>query len=229
MLMASKRSAAFFDLDGTITNVRTWAGILNYFKERSEKRFTHLRFWGYHSLLYLLHKARLLSQTGFREPWAANLGWFLRGMSEEEAENVWRWIVEQHFAGHWHQHSLDILEHHKQSGDYLVLVSASPAPLGRYVARQLGMDLAVGTEFALKDGRFTGKIQDKVCIAERKAEQARSMLDELGIEVDFAASSAYADSPGDLAMLEMAGRPVALNPDELLLPIAQQRGWEILP
>ena len=225
----SARTAAFFDLDGTLTKVRTWAGIINFFKERGEKRFTYYRFWSYHSILYLLHKAGLLSQTGFREPWAANLGWFFRGMTEQEAEAIWQWTVDDHFKGNWQENALKILEEHKQKGDFLVLVSASPAPLGRYVAGKLGMDMAVGTEFELKDGRFTGKVKEQVNIADRKAILTTQRLTEAGIEVDFAASSAYADAPGDLAMLEMVGRPVALNGDELLLPIAEERGWEHIP
>jgi HAD superfamily hydrolase (TIGR01490 family) len=224
----SSRKAAFFDLDGTLTSVRTWAGILDYFKHRGEKRFTYFQFWAYHTILYFLHKAKLLSQTGFREPWAANLGWFLRGLAEDEVEDIWRWMYEHHFTGHWHAHSLEILDRHKQQGDYLVLVSASPAPLGRFVAKQLGMDLAVGTEFEVIDGCYTGRVQDKVCIADRKATQTKMRLLDASVSINFADSSAYADSPGDLAMLEMTGRPVALNPDNLLLPIAKDRGWEIV-
>ena len=222
------RRAAFFDVDGTLTQVRTWAGIINYFRQRGEKRLTYARFWLYHSILYLLFKIGLVSQVGYREPWAANLGWFLKGLYMEEAQALWDWVVTIYFGPNWHSHSLDILKQHKEQGDLIVLISASPAPLVQRVAEELGADVAVATEFEVREGRFTGKTSDEVCIAERKAVHAKRKLEELGIEVDFENSASYADSSGDLSMLEMVGRPVALNADEVLLPIARERGWEII-
>jgi phosphoserine phosphatase len=41
-------------------------------------------------------------------------------------------------------------------------------------------------------------------------------------------STFYSDSINDLAMLEHVHEPVAANPDERLLTIAQARGWRIL-
>ena len=54
-------------------------------------------------------------------------------------------------------------------------------------------------------------------------------LQENGLEVDFQASSAYADSVSDLQMLEMVGVPVAIYPGESLLRVAVERGWRIFP
>ena len=45
--------------------------------------------------------------------------------------------------------------------------------------------------------------------------------------IDLEQSVAYADSASDLAMLEAAGHPVAVNPETKLAAIARKRGWHV--
>jgi alcohol-forming fatty acyl-CoA reductase len=45
--------------------------------------------------------------------------------------------------------------------------------------------------------------------------------------LDLAESVVYADSTSDLAMLEAAGYPVAVNPETKLAAIARKRGWHV--
>ena len=91
-----------------------------------------------------------------------------------------------------------------------------------------GADLAVGTGLAMRDGRYTGGVDGEVCIDEQKSALAKASLGQHGLDVDFAASTAYADGATDVALLEMVGNPVAFYPDELLRPIAKERGWKIV-
>jgi hypothetical protein len=42
---------------------------------------------------------------------------------------------------------------------------------------------------------------------------------------DLAETVAYADSSSDLPMLELAGFPVAVNPETRLAALARRRGW----
>ena len=60
---------------------------------------------------------------------------------------------------------------------------------------------------------------------ESKATAMRELAERTGI--DLGASSAYSDSATDLPMLEVVGRPVAVNPDRALAKIARERNWEI--
>jgi hypothetical protein len=48
-----------------------------------------------------------------------------------------------------------------------------------------------------------------------------------GFGLDLARTVAYADATSDLAMLEAAGYPVAVNPEPKLATIARRRGWPI--
>lgn len=223
------RKAAFFDVDGTLTTGNVWRAIMDYFQTRGERRTAHAAYWAYHAPLYILFKLGLISQTAFRRPWAAHLAWYFRGLSVREAESVWNKIVEQHMSSLWRPDTLKLLADHKRAGELVVLVSAGPLPLEEHIAQKLGADLAVGTDFEVNDGRYTGRAKGRVCIAENKAVMSQEKLREEGIEVDFSASYAYADSSGDVALLEMVGNPVAVHPDEHLRPIAAKRGWKIFP
>jgi HAD superfamily hydrolase (TIGR01490 family) len=230
--------AAFFDVDGTLTTERVWRGMLEYFRQRGLRRWTRRFFWAYHMPFYLLYKARLVSQSVFRRPWAAHLSWFVRGYTLEQAQDVWDWVAQEYLTPYWRPDALELIKKHKATGDLVVLVSAGLTPLENAIAREVEADMAVGTQPELKllratrngrpQSRYTGKLAGPVCLDEQKAELAKAELKARNLDVDFAASIAYADSGTDIFMLEMVGNPIAFHPDEELLPVAQKRGWKIL-
>lgn len=222
------RKAAFFDVDGTLTTERVWKGILEYFKEHNLRPLLQRVFWYYHAPHYLLHKAGLISQSRFRKAWAAHLAWFIRGYTPEEAQPIWDWVAQHYLTQVWRADGLEQIKQHKAAGELVVLVSAGLTPLQAAIARHVGADLAVGTDPALRNGRYTGGLAGPVCIDEQKAVLAKAAMLAGGHEIDYAASTAYADSRSDLEMLEMVGYPTAFYPDEQLKPIAQQRGWAIV-
>lgn len=221
--------AAFFDIDGTLTSDRVWKGLMGYFRHHNLRRFTHTAFLSVHYPLYFLRRMRLLSTTTFRARWAANLSWYVRGYTLEQAAAVWDWTVENYLAGVWRTDVRAVLSSHLGDGDPVVLVSSGPLPLIQRVARELGTPYAVGTRFEVRDGRYTGRSLEPVCIGTYKASLAQALLRENGLEVDLRASSAYADSTTDLAMLEMVGRPVATYPDAELQAVARDRSWPVYP
>ena len=226
---STPRRAAFFDVDGTLTFERTWRGLLDYFQRNHLRQGTLLAFKAVHYPLYFMRKLGLISESAFRAPWAANLAWFVRGYTEEEADKVWNWNVEHFIQRFWRQDILQVLEKHQQSGDLVMLVSSGPHPMMKTIARSLGVEHAIGTRFEMQGGRYTGRSLKPICIDEYKAILAKQYLQELGIPIDYASSFAYADSTSDLSLLEMAGNPIAVYPGEQLKEIAIQRGWSILP
>ncbi|MBN2551101.1 MAG: HAD family hydrolase [Anaerolineales bacterium] len=226
--MAEQR-AAFFDLDGTLTDDRTWKGILGYFQSHRLRRGTHALFLAIHYPQYAAHRLGLVGVAAFRRNWAAHLSWYFRGYTLEQGQAVWDWAVEHFFSAHWRPETRRILEQHRQAGDLVMLVSSAPHPLVERVAREVGADHALGTRFEVRDGRFTGRSVPPACSDEAKGILAIQYLQQHGLEVDLQASFAYADSIADLPLLTLVGRPVAVYPDESLKSIAHQRGWRIVP
>lgn len=221
--------AAFFDVDGTLTDTRVWEGLMGYFKARGQRRWTHRFFWAYHMPYYFLRKASLISEGAFRKPWAAHLGWYVRGYSLEQAQPAWEWVVAEFLSQHWRADTRHILERHHQAGDLVVLVSGGPEPLLERIGSEIGAQHVIGTRLEVRNGKYTRRSLEPVCLDENKARLAKSYLRENSLEVDLQASTAYADSISDMPLLELVGKPVATYPDEALKKIALERGWEIFP
>jgi len=221
--------AAFFDVDGTLTTTRVWQGLMDYFSRHGLRRATHFAFLLYHYPLYFLRRLGLISEAGFRAPWAAHLGWYLRGYRLEDAASIWDWVVKEHVSRHWRNDIRVYLDQHLQAGHVVVLVSGGPLPLLERIAQELNVPHVVGTRFEISNGHYTGRIASPVCIDHQKALQVRAYLEGKRIPVDYRASYAYADSISDLPLFELVGQPRAVYPDAALRKLSQERDWQILP
>ena len=220
--------AAFFDVDGTLTDTNVWSGLMEYFEEHGERVWVNKIFQPFHYFLYFFYRLKLLSQVRFREIWAKNLSWYLKGYSLEEAAEIWDWVVSQRIKGQWRVETLERLKEHKNAGDMIFLVSGGPEGLLKRIALEIGADYAVGTRHVVVDGYYSGKAPQDACQGEKKVTLARRVIEEQGLDIDYSQSSAYADSLGDIELLEMVGHPVAVYPDEHLRPIALARNWEMI-
>jgi hypothetical protein len=76
------------------------------------------------------------------------------------------------------------------------------------------------------DGRFTGRLDGLLCHDVEKARRVSELA--AARDIDLSRSFAYTDSIEDLAMLELVGNPVAMNPDRSLAAEARRRGWQVL-
>ena len=219
--------AAFFDVDGTLTDIRVWSGLMDYFRTKKIKLAVHYAYNIVHYFLYFLHKLGLMDQAAFREIWARDLGWYLIGYTESETEEIWEWVVENRLCDQWREDVLAQLTAHSQKGDVVFLVSGGPVGLLGRIAKEVGADYVVGTRHEIVDGVYTGRAVGEACQGRYKPQMVKEKAAELGIEIDWEASFAYADSVSDAQLLESVGIPVAVYPEENLRIMAEGRGWEI--
>lgn len=117
----------------------------------------------------------------------------------------------------------EALDTHLAAGDRCVVLSASPHELVDALARRLGAERGVGTKGEIVDGRCTGRLDGPFCHGEGKLVRLRA---ELGA-VDLANATVYTDSSSDLPLLDVAGRRVAVDPDDRLRERAERDGWTI--
>ncbi|MEK6256479.1 MAG: HAD-IB family hydrolase [Chloroflexota bacterium] len=220
---------AFFDVDGTLTNKPIWEGLIEYFKSKGKIPLGSIIFRLYLWPLYFLYKLKLLPQTSFRKPWAKHLPWYFMGMSVVEAEEMWDWILTEYIPKIMREDSLGLVQKHLGDGDLVVFISASPEPIIKRIAEYYGVSHVVATRPKQKRGKYSGGVEGDVCMGENKVKMALAYLDEVGVEVDMKSSYAYADSPGDVYLLEMVGNPVATHPDSDLTKIVKGRNWEKYP
>ncbi|MDR1998993.1 MAG: HAD-IB family hydrolase [Frankiaceae bacterium] len=118
-----------------------------------------------------------------------------------------------------------LIDEHRARGEDVILVSASGEEVVEPIGEMLGAQHVIATRMVAVDGVYTGEI-DFYAYGPNKAAAITELARQRGY--DLSASYAYSDSSTDLAMLDLVGRPTAVNPDRALRRVAAERGWPIL-
>lgn len=124
---------------------------------------------------------------------------------------------------HVYRYTLDLLKRLKKEGYVIIAISGSYQQLVDRFAALHDIDIAVGREHVIENGRLTDTSTD---IFGRKDDVLRSIVAEH--KLDWKESYAVGDSKGDTKMLELVEYPIAFNPDEALRKIAMKNGWNIV-
>jgi len=116
------------------------------------------------------------------------------------------------------------IREHKRAGHRVLLLTGALDVVVEPLAELLDVEVDCA-HLLVKDGRLTGDLQSPPPAGEARAALLEDYAERSG--VTLGESFAYADSLSDLPMLEMAGTPVAINPDARLSQMASQRGWRV--
>lgn len=119
-----------------------------------------------------------------------------------------------------------LLQHHRERGDTLALVTATNSFVTAPIAELLGIGHLIATEPEEHHNAFTGRAQGIPCFRDGKVLRVKAWMEEQDFVWD--ASTFYSDSHNDLPLLQAVTYPVAVDPDPILLAIATQRGWKIV-
>ena len=122
--------------------------------------------------------------------------------------------------------ALALLQQHREAGDQLVIITATNRFVTAPIAARLGVDTLLATECGMQDGRYTGQITGIPCYQDGKVTRLNQWLAETGLSLD--GSYFYSDSRNDLPLLQVATNPVAVDPDDVLRGIANERGWPVI-
>ena len=150
----------------------------------------------------------------------------IRGRLREELVGLSAAIVRDELMPRVYSAISGLIDEHRRAGDEIYLATSSAEELAQPMARALGMHGAMGTRVEVEDGIYTGRLQGPLNHGDAKA--ARILITARGRGLDLASSTAYSDSIHDRPMLELVGRPVAVNPDRRLRALASSRNWPIL-
>ncbi|MFT4192969.1 MAG: HAD family hydrolase [Comamonas sp.] len=124
-----------------------------------------------------------------------------------------------------------LLQHHREAGDRIVIVTATNAFVTRPIATALGVADLIAIELEQGSGEagwLTGRIAGTPSFREGKITRVEQWLAAQGLDWGAVGHSVfYSDSMNDLPLLERVDEPVATNPDERLRALAQARGWTI--
>jgi HAD superfamily hydrolase (TIGR01490 family) len=212
------QAAAFFDLDRTLIRRSSVLALAPSFRARgliSRIDLAKSAFW------QLLFAARGASAERVRS--AAEDGMkILAGFSVEEMQALVGDAMEPVLRPLVYAEPLHLVQHHRDRGERVYIVSATLQEIVEHIAADLGFDGAIGSTCEIVDGRYTGRSL-RAAHGEGKARALRDLAVDDGLDLD--ASTAYSDSYSDVPFLEAVGHPVAVNPDRRLKSIARARAW----
>lgn len=117
-----------------------------------------------------------------------------------------------------------LAERHMATGEPVYVVSAALQEVVEEVVSRLGFTGALGSRAEVEEDVYTGRLERRV-YGQAKADAVLELAAQEGFEL--AASHAYSDSGSDVPFLELAGHPVAVNPDRDLRRTAAARGWRV--
>jgi phosphoserine phosphatase len=215
------------DMDGTLSTAEAWRGTYRWLRANHPTAHT-TRFLLVRLPQVILVRLGLIDKEAFRVRWLRDLAGLLRGLDEATLTAMGEWAVEHHLWPSRRQEAIDALAaaiREAQAGNEpvdVILATASYQPVADAFARRIGAGVALATPLEMRDGRATGALAAPV---QSQAEKAAGVASQAAGRRVLAA---FGDSGGDIPMLALAARAVAVAPDKALRRAASERGWEIL-
>ncbi|MEO3702019.1 HAD family hydrolase [Acinetobacter ursingii] len=115
------------------------------------------------------------------------------------------------------------IEHHKALGHEIVGITATSDFITTPIFREFKITNIIATNAEVVEGAYTGKVAGLPCYQQGKLLRLDQWLD--GRQVNE--SWAYSDSINDRFLLEYATHAIAVNPDDRLEKLSQEKGWEV--
>ncbi|MBC6428207.1 MAG: HAD family hydrolase [Cellvibrionales bacterium] len=150
----------------------------------------------------------------------------LAGRSVAEIARLHREFMAEFIAPMRLPQADDLLAHHRQQGDRLLVITATNRCVAGPIVAGMGIAELLCTEPQIENDRYTGGLIGEPCMGEGKVRKLKSWLRTAGETLDGA--TFYSDSHNDLPLLNTVPRPCAVDPDDRLREVATQRGWPII-
>lgn len=244
----SGRTAAFFDLDGTLLPLPSLEQrlfrVLRYRRVIPVKNYL---LWLGEALKLLpsgigamtnANKMHLQGVSSLHESGAKNhsdscahkSGQQDEGQASMPPRRNPRWPVPRFF-----EDGVERVLWHAKQGHAIVIVSGTAEPLANVAAQVLEEELAscgiaakirvCATRLEESDRRWTGRILGQAMFGRAKARAVLALAQEMNL--DLSQSWAYGDGAQDRWMLAVVGNPAVVNPTPQLRRVARKQGWPI--
>ena len=177
-----------FDLDGTLT------------KERSIWEYIHIRLGKWHGFAEEYQKQFLAGKISYEE-FCERDAEVWKGMKVEELLEIVKTVP-------FHPGVEALINHLKQKGLKLSMVSSGLSLLTHWVHDKYGFDYSVSNNLLHENGILTGKVKIQVYY-DKKAEWVEKILKQF--EVNPKEVIAIGDSKGDIDMFQRVGFSIAFN------------------
>ncbi len=190
--MSMKKKDGFkliiFDLDGTLT------------QERSIWEYIHIRLGKWYGFAEEYQKQFLAGKISYEE-FCERDAEVWKGMKVEELLEIVKTVP-------FHPGVEALINHLKQKGLKLSMVSSGLSLLTHWVHQRYGFDYSVSNDLLHENGVLTGKVKIQVYY-DKKREWVEKILKRFGVNPEEVI--AIGDSKGDIDMFQMVGLSIAFN------------------
>lgn len=216
---------AIFDFDGTLYEEETFKLLMNHLKEHPTYHTQYKRF--YRSIVppYIANKLKVYPTSSMKK---RSMQLYLEAFEGRTRDDMYQYFDElkDQIQNSFNRKVLEKLHAHQQNNIHIYLVSGAYTEFLERVTEGITFQQIIGTEILYKDNFVYTKSPLEHVNGEMKTKKLLERLE--GEEIDWENSYAYGDSYSDLPVLELVGNPIAVKPENKLLAVAQERGWEIL-
>ncbi len=177
-----------FDLDGTLT------------QERSIWEYIHKKLGKWYGFAEAYQNQFLAGRISYEEFCELDAQVW-KGMKVDELLKIVKTVP-------FHPGLDELINHLKQKGLRLSMVSSGLSLLSNWVHQKYGFDYSVSNDLLRENGVLTGKVKIQVYY-DKKAEWVEKILKRFGVKAEEAI--AIGDSKGDIDMFQMVGFSMAFN------------------
>lgn len=154
----------------------------------------------------------------------------LKPLQANELAKLHQEFTKKYILPHITPMAQKLVHQHRTAGDTLLVISSTNEYIITPICHLFGIENIIGTQLETdSQGHFTGNIVGTPSLREGKITRLHEWLTQRGETLDdYDKTYFYSDSKNDLPLLEQVDEPIAVNPDDVLLAIAQTRHWKIL-
>jgi HAD superfamily hydrolase (TIGR01490 family) len=223
MERTNKMYYVFFDVDGTLTNIKSTLCFLRYFYRRNHGLIGYIYYYCFLIFAKLYEcfgaKREILNKIYYKK---------YKGYDEDQIVQLAKqWFLEYKNEKLYIEPVIKELKHHVKFGAEVVFVSGSFWPCLAPIADDLLVKNIICTNLEVIEGVYTGNILDQQTIGVGKAEAIRLFLKNKQ-NSSFDLHFAYGDHISDLSMLQAVGNPRVVAGDRRLEKIALKKEWIII-
>ena len=153
----------------------------------------------------------------------------LKPLAENSLEELNKWrdeFIEQRIKPIVKNKARELIEQHREAGDYLVIVTATNRFITEPIKEIFNIDTLIATEPAMESGKFTGEVEGTPCFGSGKVMRVKQWLETNSLSLE--GSYCYSDSRNDIPLLELVDFPTVVDADEELITHAIKNKWNRL-
>jgi len=218
----SGRSAAFYDVDGTLIKTNIVHAFGWYARHQPTLTASLVKSAKTALSVPLFAVADKLSRKVFNQLFYG----YYAGEPEDRLIVLAEELFEDVIKPSIYPRVPDLIAESRRAGCRQVLISGGLDFTVRPLARHLGIDDFIANTLEFENGYVTGHLGKPFVAGATKAVIMRDYATKNGI--DLTHSYGYSDSYSDYPMLAVVGHPTAVNPDWRLRATARSYDWPVL-